>query len=113
MKIVLLFLLILLPQISFASEKTFTELETDAEIIAWYVACQSVASNNTEMTEMAVTFNESFTNKQKEVNQLPKTQLNFVIKSAKEKSLELVKKRFIVASCKDLYKTISTIQNMQ
>ena len=108
-----LFSLVFIPLMSFASEKTYTELETDAEVVAWYVACQAIASNNTEMTEMAITFNESFKDKQKEVNQLPKSQLNFVIKMAKEKSLKLVKERFIIASCKDLHKTISTIQNMQ
>lgn len=106
-------MLALIPQISIASEKTFVELETDAEIFAWYVSCQTVASNIPEMTEMAITFNESRKRKQIEIHQLPKEQLSFVIKLAEEKSLKLVKERFIVASCKDLYKTISTIQKLQ
>ncbi|WP_370979735.1 hypothetical protein [Agaribacterium sp. ZY112] len=95
------------------AEVSLSDLDTDAELIGWYVACKSVSYNNEEMTDIGIFFDGKFNEKVSQISSYPVNHQKYIKSSAMTTSGELIKKRFIVASCKDLYKNLSTIQNMK
>ena len=109
----LIAILLTISSASFASNRTAQDLEIQAELIAWYMVCESVSNNRKEMKDEAITFKKYSDIKKVEVMQYPENERSYLIEKARNKVDELYVKRFIIASCKDLYKSIRNIDNIK
>lgn len=74
------------------------------------MVCEAISVNREEMNDAAITFKKHLDQKKIDVINYPEDVRNDLIEQALDHSIVLHNKRFIVASCKDLYKSIMNVE---
>ena len=91
------------------SNQSPQKLEAQAELVAWYVVCESISYQHKDMRDEAIVFKKYLDIKKTEVMKYPAEDREVLLNKVRSKADILIDKRFIIASCKEFYKYLKLI----